>query len=95
METRLVCPTCRGLKSVANFAYPGHVEACPRCDAFGYVGATVGIVNSRENATETRAANDIGRLRQLLNKTRPYRTAISISLAPLSEFCELAIFGMA
>lgn len=93
MKTRRVCRTCRGQRSVANFAYPGHIEACPCCDASGYVAIADSKTVPHTNASASPAANDIGSLRKRLNETRKLLTSVMITLTSWSELFELTILA--
>jgi len=93
MKTQMVCPTCRGLRSVANLAYPGHIEACPRCEASGYITVADSRAVSHTSASETVGANDVGRLQKLLKAKRDLLTSAAIALTSSSELSEFAILA--
>lgn len=91
MKTQMVCPGCRGLRSVANFAYPGHLEACPRCEASGYVAVAAAAAAPAAQAATPAAANDIGKLRQLLKSKWDLLTVAMFTPASWSTASEFAL----
>ena len=90
MKTQMVCPSCRGLRSVANFAYPGHIEACLRCEATGYVAAGASDAVPEARTSLPAVANDIGKLRRQLKTKWDLLTVAIFTPASWSSACEFA-----
>lgn len=91
MKTQMVCPGCRGLRSVANLAYPGHIEGCPRCEASGYIAVADRKAILRTHNSAPVAANDVGKLRKLLKDKWDLLTLAALSPPSSSALSELAL----